>query len=143
MIEIIFDYKQIKTTIQANLDDSFNKIIQKFINKTNLDLDNMYFLSNGKIINQNEIIKNIMNESEIKNKKMIILVYPLNSTIKTENTNIIKSNDIICPICKELCKYDIKDYRIKLYECKNGHIKENIKLDDFNDEQNINISKIK
>ena len=45
--------------------------------------------------------------------------------------NIIKSNDVICPICKEICKYEIKEHKIKLYDCKNGHITDNIKLDEL------------
>ena len=54
MVEVIFIFNQIKTVIQANLNDSFGKITNQFITKTNLDLNNLYFLSNGKNINQNE-----------------------------------------------------------------------------------------
>jgi len=141
MVEVVFDYKQIKTVIQANLNDSFNIIVNKFINKTHLNLNEIYFLSNGKNLKNNDRIKNIMSESDKKNKRIIILVYSINSNL--ENTNIIKSNDIICPTCKKSCKYEIKDYKIKLYECKNGHIMDNIKLDEFNNTQNIDISQIK
>jgi len=63
--------------------------------------------------------------------------------VNPQNTNIIKSNDIICPACKELCKYEIKNHKIKLYGCKNGHIMENIKLEEFNKTQGIDISQIK
>ena len=55
---------------------------------------------------------------------------------------MIKSKDIICPICKEIRIYEIKDHKIKLCGCKNGHIIDNIKLDDFNNKQNIDISQI-
>ena len=41
------------------------------------------------------------------------------SEYSTNSTNVIKPNYIICPKCKEICKYDIKNYRIKLYDCKN------------------------
>ena len=126
MVEVEFNYQQIITKIQANINDSFNDIIQRFVNKAQLDINDVYFLSNGKILNKNEIIKNVINESEKRNKKMIILVYSINSTIR--NANIIKSNDVICPQCKEICKYEIKDHKIKLYDCKNGHITDNIKL---------------
>ena len=68
-----------------------------------------------------------------------VLVY----SIEKENTNIIKSNDIICPTCKEICKYDIKNHRIKLYDCKNKHINDNIKFEDFNNKQNMDMSEIK
>jgi len=141
MVEVVFDYKQIQTVIQANLNDSFNTIANKFINKTNLNLNEVYFLSNGKNIKNNDKISKIMSDSDKKNKRMIILVYSINSN--PGNTNIIKSNDIICPTCKESCKYEINDHKIKLYECKNGHIMENIKLDEFNNTQIIDISQIK
>ena len=143
MVEIIFNYNQIETIIQANLNDSFNSVIEKFINKTHLDINNIYFVSNGQNISKNEKIINIMNNSEKKDKKKIILVLSINSTINNENTNIIQSTEIICPICKEICIYEIKDHKIKLYGCKNEHIINNIKLDEFNNKQNIDISKIK
>ena len=136
MVEIIFNYNNINTLIQANMNDSFNTIIQKYINKSKLDINNIYFVSNGQIISENEKIINIMNNLEKLNKKKIILVLSINSTIINENTNIIKSKDVICPICKEICKYEIKDHKIKLYGCNNGHIINNIKLDDFNNKQN-------
>ena len=141
MVEIIFDYNSMQTVIQANLNDSFDNIIQKFITKTQLDLNNLHFLAKGKIINKNEKIEKIMDESDKLNKRLIILVNSINNIIN--NTNIIKSNDIICPICKEICKYEIKKHKIKLYDCKNGHIIDNIKLNEFNNKQNIDISQIK
>ena len=53
-----------------------------------------------------------MSESNKMNKKIPILVNSLNNIINNENTNIKKSKDIICPICKEVCKYEIRDYKI-------------------------------
>ena len=84
-----------------------------------------------------------MGESDKRNKKIIILVYSVNNTIKKENSNMKKSKDIICPKCKEICKYEIKDYKIKLYDCKIGHINEYINLKEYENNQFIDISKIK
>ena len=61
MVEIEFIYLENKTIIQANLDDSFSIVINKFINKAKLDLNDLHFLSKGKILNKNDLIKNIMN----------------------------------------------------------------------------------
>ena len=47
----------------------------------------------------------------------------------------MKSNDIICPEGKELCSYELINHRIKLYDCKNGHSIENIKLNEFENTQ--------
>ena len=142
MVELIFNYNQVETIIQANLDDSFNEIVQKYVNQSQLDINKIYFVSNDQKILDNEKVINIMNESEKTSKRKIILVLSINSTINNDNTNIIKSKDIICPICKEICIYEIKDHKIKLYGCKNGHIIDNINLDDFNNKQNIDISQL-
>ena len=72
---------------------------------------------------------------------LIILVISVNTTINNEINNIKISNDIICPECKELCKYEIKDYKIKLYDCTKGHITENINLNEYENNQNIDICK--
>ena len=142
MVEIIFNYNNIETLIQANFNDSFNTITHKFIIKSQLDINNIYFVSNGQIISNNQKIKNMMNKSEKLNKRKIILVLSINSNITNDNTDMIKSKDIICPECKEICIYDIKDYKIKLYGCKNGHIIDKIKLDEFNNKQKIDIAQI-
>ena len=84
-----------------------------------------------------------MSESDKRNKKIIILIDTINNATNVENTNIKKSNDIICPECKEICRYEIKDYRIKLYDWKNGHIKKDIKFNEFEYLQFLDISKIK
>ena len=56
--------------------------------------------------------------------------------------DIIKSKDIICPECGEITKMDIIDYKITLFDCKNGHKIENILLDQFENTQNIDRAKI-
>ena len=143
MVDIEFNYQQKKTVIQANIDDSFTNVISKFISKTKLDLNNIFFLSNGKNLKKNEKVKSVISESEKRNKKMIILVYDINNTVNIGNTNIIKSNEIICPKCQENCLFSLSGLRIKLYDCKKGHTTENIKLKDFKKTQTIDISKIK
>ena len=74
MVEIIYNYNHVDTIIQANLNDSFNSVVEKFINKTQLDINNIYFISNGKIISKNENLMDIMSNSEKINNKKIILV---------------------------------------------------------------------
>ena len=143
MVEVEFNYQQNKIIIQSNLNDSFKTIIQNYAIKANLDINNIYFISNGQVINKEDKLENIMSESDKRNKKIIILVLSINSTIINENTNIKISNDVICPKCKEICKYEINNYKIKLYDCKNGHITNNIKLDEFKINQSIDISQIK
>ena len=140
MVEVEFNYQNEITIIKANPDDSFKTKVEQFINKTSLDINNLSFLNNGKNLNLDEKLDNIMNESGKNIKKLIILVSSINNN---ENTNIIKSNDIICPQCKELCKYDIIGHKIKLFECKNKHIIKNIRLHEYEKTHYIDISKIK
>ena len=144
MVDVEFYYKQNKITIQGNLSNLLEEIIEKYVNKANLDINNIYFISNGTIINKKDKLEKIMSDSDKRDKKVIILVYSINtSTINIENTNIKISKDIICPKCKEPCKYKINDYKIKLYDCKNGHITDNIDLNEYENSQAINISQIK
>ena len=55
---------------------------------------------------------------------------------------MIISEEIICPICKENCSISFKDYKINLYNCKNGHNLNNILFQDFNNTQKIEQTKI-
>ena len=139
MVEVEFEYQQKKITIQANLDDKFEDIIKLFKNKGGIENDNLCYLTNGRVISSKDIIiQDIMSQIQKKEKKMKVLV----NKVDFDEENIIISEDIICPECKGLCKYEIKDYRIKLYDCKNGHINENIRLDEFLNTQKVDISKI-
>ena len=142
MIKIEFDYQQQKIVIQANLDDSFEEISQKYATKAQLELNKVSFLFDGRVINTNETINNIINQQGRKENKMSVLVISINTTVIMEKNDNKQSNDIICPICNELCKFDIKNYKITLYNCKNGHKIKDILLDKYEELQKIDISKI-
>ena len=58
MVEVEFNYNQNKINIQGNMNDKFEEIIQKYINKANLDINNIYFISNGNIVIINILIVN-------------------------------------------------------------------------------------
>ena len=148
MIEVVFIYQNEHTIIKANMDELFERIIDKFISTSNLnvynvDINKLYYLADGQFLDKNKNLGDLMNKMEKSNKKIVILVMSFNSTIRLDNRNIVKSNEIICPKCKEICKYDITDYKIKLYDCINGHIIDGIKLKEFDDTQNIDLSNIK
>ena len=51
MIDVIFDLNQDFTVIQAKLDDPFQVVIDKFIQKTLIDPNSVYFMVNAKPIN--------------------------------------------------------------------------------------------
>ena len=82
-----------------------------------------------------------MNPINKEDNKIKVLVNLTNR--ENEEQVLIKSKDIICLKCYEPCKFKIENYRIKLYDCINNHITDNIKIIDFPTTQNINISNIK
>ena len=47
----------------------------------------------------------------------------------------VKSKEIICPKCYEPCKIKIENYKIKLYDCVNNHI-----IDDIEEQNIINLN---
>ena len=146
MVEIEFNYNQRITVIQAKLDEPFQNLINKFFQKSLLQPGAVYFLANGKQINnpQNKV-ESLMTDLNKQNKKMKVLV---NEIEENEENNkykdqvIIKSKDIICPNCKEPCRIKMDNCKIKFYECINGHETNNLKITDFENTQKINESQI-
>ena len=61
---------------------------------------------------------------------------------KVNNQEIIL-NQIVCPECQGNILLNIKDYKINLYECKNGHKKENILLSEYKNITKLNSLEIK
>lgn len=145
-IIIEFNYESSPVIIQGNMNEPMQFIYQRFFTKIGAEKieKNLYFLYNGKWLNcydgsQNLTFFQMANEIDKKRGKMNILV--------AENTNvekdlIIKSDDIICPQCGNYIFMSIKNYKISLFNCVNGHKMLNIPLNEFENTQNINLSKI-
>ena len=140
MVEVEFDYNQQLTVIHTELDVVFQVVINKYLQKSLLDSNSIYFIANGKQINPQKTVGSQMNNINQQNKKIRVLV----QIAEEGNTNvqvISQSNNIICPRCHEPCRIKIENYQIKLFECINNHSK-SIKLKDFPNTQRINISEI-
>ena len=82
----------------------------------------------------------VIKQLDKERKKINILVYDKNITIINEKN--IKSKDVICPKCGEICLITINNYKIKLNKCKYNHECNNILLNEFDNTQKINESKI-
>ena len=121
MVELEFDFNQAITNIQANLDDPFKDVINKYMQKSSLDPGSVNFLANGKTINSEESVESHMNNLNKENSKMKIIVTMAVNNEENKEQVIVKSKDIICPQCKEPCRIITENYKIKLYECINGH----------------------
>ena len=117
MAKVIFIYKGIETEIQCNINDKIKDIYKRYENKLGIDISKLYFIYNGNKINDNLILNEILNEEDKRRNIMNILV----------NENIL---------------IKINEYKISLVKCKNNHEINNILLNEFENLENINISKI-
>ena len=140
--KVIFNFMGKDVTIQCNDHNKVKDIFSKFAVKSQANKDLLYFLYGGNIINEELTLEELYNPIDKKEKKITILVYEMNDLILDEEGELIKSKEIICPKCYEICLIKIKDYKIKLYDCKNLHVTKDILLDEFENTQKINISKI-
>ena len=66
----------------------------------------------------------------------------MDNEFELDNKSIIKSPHVICPICKEHAIFEVNNHRIKIYNCKNGHITNDILLSELEKTQLIDESKI-
>ena len=161
MVEIEFNYLQQILILQANLNETFRTMAEIYSSEAQLNLNDLGFLSNGQLIDIEEIINNIISNVERQLNRMSILVINMRSTRRTNNNNInnnnrnnnninnninnnniIQSPEVICPICKEPCYLKVEDYKISLYGCKQGHKQDNLKLDEFVNSQKIDLTSI-
>ena len=142
MVDIEFNYNQAITLIQSRSDEPFQDVINRYIQKSLLDPSSVYFFANAKQINPVNTVESQMNDLDKSNKKMLVQVHLLERDDQDNGQVITNSKDIICPTCKEPCRITFENFKIKLYECVNGHEIPDIKLIDFPDTQKINESLI-
>ena len=141
MNQVEFNYNNETIIIQCNQDEKMKEIIKKFLSKCDdISSEEIIFLCGGNKLDEEltfaEVAKNIEKESgHIK-----ILV---NEVTKEEKSSFLKkSKNIICPECAENAFISLNEYKITLYNCKNGHKNDNIQLNEFEKTQNIDESKI-
>ena len=138
MAEVKFLFNGGQTIIQCCIKDKLKDIIKKFYEKSQIkDDNNLYFLYNGNTIDNELTFQECINQVDKEKNKMIILVEEESRSILKINNKKYKSEEIICPKCNENISLTIDDYKIKLFDCKNGHKFENILLTDFENTQLI------
>ena len=136
MSSIIFTFNGAQTTIHCNKEDKLKDICNKFSTKTSCDVNKVYYVYGGKVLDLNSKINEISNNESIN-----ILVFDKENIINDINA-FVKSKEIICPKCSEDCLISFKDYKVNLFNCKNGHYTNNISLEEFPKTQFINESLI-
>ena len=136
-----FTYEGSIYSVQSYLNDTIDHICHQFLIKANLSENSVYFLISGKKIDEN-IKKETLQELKIREKINEVIIVAESIDKPKENKDIIKSKNIICPQCKENIRIKINDYKIYLYDCKNGHKINSILFDEFDNTKEMDISKI-
>ena len=138
-----FIYEETPKIIQCNTKEKMENIIERFTSKIDIkDKKSLFYLYSGNTINEELTLKEIIGKNSSDLKKIEILVYS-NYQTPSGTDVFIKSKNIICPECKDDIRLKINDYKIYLYDCKNGHKFNDILLNEFEETQKINLSKIK
>ena len=136
MIQINFVLNGDSEIIEGNKKEKMYDIIKKYAEKINKKIENLYFLFDGNLLRQEEQLGYFCRDQE----NIEILVYEYEDEKKEEELK--QSKDIICPICKEICLINFKDYKINFSNCKNNHCFSKILFSEFEKFQKINESKI-
>ena len=122
MAEVIFKYHGEVTIIQCKIEDIMKEICEKYVSKVQKDIKKLMFIYGGGLIDLNLKYEEVANEIDKQNLKMNILVYDNNNlTTLDEKDRIIKSKDVICPRCREICLLDFREYKAILENCRNKH----------------------
>ena len=140
MMNVNFLYEGKKILIQCTKNITMKEIFERFEIKVKAENDSLYYLYNGNQLNKDMKLEELIGKNDI-NKDININII-VNSIDDTNNKNLIKSKYIKCPKCQEDIRIKINDYKIKLYECKNRHNIDNILLEEYENIEKIDISKI-
>ena len=97
MVQIEFDFNQKLTTIQANLDDFFKDVINKYVQKVLINPDKVSFFANGAMIKPENKVESQMNSLNKNDNKMKVLV--ISEEEYNKSPSFIKSKEIICTKC--------------------------------------------
>ena len=114
MAEVNFNYNGTNTLIQCTTNDKLKDICEKYCMKLQIDINKLIFIYGGEVLNIELEFNIVANQVDKQNSKMKVLVYNKISTIIDKRERIIKSKDIICPKCGEICLINFNKYKIEL-----------------------------
>ena len=126
MIEKELNYNGDMNNIKSNENEKLGDVYEKISSDYQPNINTLSKLYNKDKINDKLSINQYINAKEKKKKKIKNDVNLGNK----QNENI-KRKEISCPQCGKSIKLKIKDYKIMLYDCKNGHKINKILLDEF------------
>jgi len=135
--KIIFTFNGKEEEMEFEMEELISNIFKNYAERIGQTIEKLMFLYNGDLINSRKTLEELcQDKNNIK-----LLVFEL-ETEEEDNESIIKSRNIICPICKELCLINFKDYKIFFSNCRNNHKLSNILFNELNDFLKINEAKI-
>ena len=152
MATVEFVLNSVPTIIQCTQDETIMSICQKFATKVQKNVSDIFFLykvgislfTKGVIgpIDLQATFSEQASKADKENNHMKILAQALTDTMAPTEKILSKSKDIVCPECGELCFLHLRDHKVSLVGCKQGHKEENISLKDFEKTQMIDESTI-
>ena len=141
MATVDFLYNGSQFSIQCKEEDKIEDIINKFLVKCEKNKNSIYFIYNGKILDEDLIFIDAANNLDKINK--VMKVQAIDTLVEEESSSLKKSKNIICPECYENAHISIDNsFKISIYDCKNKHKSENIQLKQFDKTQYIDQAKI-
>ena len=139
--KIKFSYNGTNAIIEAVKDEYMKDIFKKFSLEIKVEINNLFFLYNGNIIEGKWKLEEIIDQKRIvENDLIIILVCEIEDDDVKDY--IKQSKQIICLKCKEFCKISFDDYKIILNKCPNGHSFSNLLLNEISNFEVINEKEI-
>ena len=137
--EISFVFNGMYINVPCKKEEKIKTIFNKVMSKFNVNINEVYLLFKGVLVNFESTLEEYLTPIDSNEEKINILIYRKEDLVNSQNKNEqTQSKYIICPKCSGSCLMKIDDYKIKLYDCKNNHITQNILLEEFNNTQKIN-----
>ena len=100
-INIIFICNGDEYSIKSQKNDLIKNIFKKYEETKGLNHEEVCYLFNGNIIDENSTIENMINKDE-KQNEMKLLAYDFKED--EYDDLLVQSKEIICPGCKEICE---------------------------------------
>ena len=132
LIRLTYHFNSCQTPLNCYLKEKIKDIYRSFLSKINPERKQVISLYNNYELNEEMTIEEIITETDRKKKKLDIYLYEICDADKIK----INIKDINCPYCKENIFINFDNYKINLQNCKNGHIKNNIMINDLIKTQN-------
>ena len=108
-LEIDFIYEGKKVAILCSEKELMKDIINRFSNKSKIELNSIYFLYAGDKINENSSLEKIIKKEDKNKKKIEILVCSKEEENQEENKSKVKPAQVICPECSEVALLNFKN----------------------------------